>query len=69
MRKIQKNKLHAKLDHPIEDRMCATAKHTNCGVKGVIEVGEDCDVAENNQQLLRKLSEDQYLNPGKITYF
>ena len=26
-------------------------------------------MTENNQQLLREVAQDQYLNPGKIIYF
>ena len=35
----------------------------------MLEVGEDCDMTENNQQLLRKVAEEQDLNTGKIIYF
>ena len=34
MRKVHKNKLHAKLGYPVEDIMYTTAKHINYSIKG-----------------------------------
>ena len=37
-RKTLVNKLHAKLGHPVEDRMRVTIKHLHYNIKGIIDV-------------------------------
>ena len=37
-RKIHSNRIHVKLGHPGEDRVCASAEHLHKYVKGALEV-------------------------------
>ena len=40
-RKFHANEFHAKIGHPIEERMRATANHLHYSIKGALKVYED----------------------------
>ena len=60
-RKIHVNELHAKLSHPREDRIRATAKHLYYSVKGTLEVFKDWDRVKIKHKLLHKVAEERKL--------
>ena len=60
-RKSHTNKLHAKLSHPGEDRICATAKNLHCRVKEKLEVCEDFPTGKIKKKLLCKVAEERDL--------
>ena len=62
------NKIHVKLGHPEEDRMCATKNHLHYSVKAVLEVFEYCAVVKINNTLLCKTVEERYLNLGEMIH-
>ena len=65
---IQTNKLHAKLGHPREYSIRATAKHLHYTIIRTIEVCEDCNLEKIKKKLLRKLAEERELNTVEIIY-
>ena len=65
---INANKIHTKLSHPGEDRMCATAKNLDYNVKGTLELCEDCATAKIKHKSLHKVAEEPYLKTGKMIY-
>ena len=48
--KIDANKIHVKLGHPKEDRMCVTDNHLHYRVKAMLEVLEYCTVVQINKK-------------------
>ena len=65
-RKFHANEIHTKICHPGGDRMRVISKHIHCRVNGALEVCEECDMSKIKKELLRKVAEERYLNPGEI---
>ena len=67
-RKVCTNKLHTKIGHTGEDRMCATAEHIHYRIKGTLDIYEDCATEKVKHKLEHKVAEERDLKPDKMIY-